>query len=77
MAGAARVSSEIRDPQVLLSDPAFQKKVANTEVILFNGFTFTTQKVQGIDAAQKALINEAINAAKSSPDNIVIVDTMG
>ena len=55
MAGAARVSSEIRDPQVLLSDPAFQqKRLANTEVILFNGFTFTTQKlVQGIDAARR------------------------
>ena len=53
-----RDSSEIRDPQVLLGDPAFQKKAANTEVILFNGFTFTTQKVRGIDAAQKALIEQ-------------------
>ena len=46
VAGAARVSSEIRNPQVLLSDPAFQKKAANTEVILFNGFTFTTKKYE-------------------------------
>ena len=57
VAGAARVSSEIRNPQVLLSDPAFQKKARNTEVILFNGFTFTTKKYRGIDAPEICYCN--------------------
>lgn len=60
VAGAARVSSEIRNPQVLLSDPAFQKKAANTEVILFNGFTFTTKKYEVLTLPRDLLLQQSL-----------------
>lgn len=74
---AVRDSTEIGDPQILIDNAAFKQKAAKTEFILFNAFTFTTKKVIGIDAANKALLEEVMTAIKLSPDNVMGGDPAG
>jgi hypothetical protein len=69
--------SQIGDVLSLPDQRAFNSKAAQTEVIVFNGFNFTTNKAVGLDAAYRLITQEAINAIKSSPNNVIGPDPAG
>jgi hypothetical protein len=69
--------SQIGDVLSLPDQPRFNSKAASTEVIVFNGFNFTAKRAVGLDAAYKLITQEAINAIKSSPNNVIGPDPAG